>query len=286
MIPAPTPEELVIEIAQTRSWCLDPIVLVEGPTDSRVLERLLDRDVRILPCFGRKELQDVKWGAHNQSRLLGIYDRDQDDLLNGDVSDPDLFAWDHSDRETTILCSKAFDRYVGVACVPAMVQGFVATNSFCCLAEALLAGAAELGGLRLLSRRHGLRLNFARVRLSGCTVPGSLSFDVRQVIDEVLGSPGWMSPSASLSAGDLEAGARAEAVRHDRRRLVRGHDAIELFVCGLAGVLAVHDKPPLLEVVERRISDEFKVDDFRETLLCGALAGWESRNLGVRLLRG
>ncbi|MBU1865051.1 MAG: DUF4435 domain-containing protein [Actinobacteria bacterium] len=261
-----------------------PIVLVEGPSDKTVLERFVADGVGFIVCYGKPLLLGAIQLINTLGGVgfVGVVDRDHDELLGRPLSHPDVIAWDHTDLETTVLCSPALDRYVSHTCSLDKVSSFLEDSPHVSIREALLDGAAEMGALRLLSERDGLNLPFDQVDLSRHLDTPRLRFKIDGAAGAVL------QAARGSQAGLPYLVERVREVRSrtgDPRRVVNGHDASLVLTASLKRVLASYgNEAPSTRFVEGSLLAAFTLEDFTATAMYFALTHWQTVNPGYKLL--
>ena len=106
-----TPDDICNQISMNRSLFKGTIILSEGNTDQRLYEKFIQKeDVRIIPAHSKSNVINVsnKMAARHDSKIIGIVDRDLDDLKGKRVNPP-LFYTDYRDMEMMLINSTSID---------------------------------------------------------------------------------------------------------------------------------------------------------------------------------
>lgn len=253
------------------------IVIVEGPTDSRTLERMLSpRSRRVVA--GTKSLVYGAIERINEAAgvgIIGVADRDFDTIL-GREEHPYVLSWDRRDLEMTVVYSEAFDILMAELCSTEKVTRFVENVGAKSLRDALIERLALLGATRVVSERDGLRLPFRDVPMDRCIDRNTLEVDVGRVIRSCL----QMKHDHQRGSGEiLELSREVCDSTADKSWLVTGHDVAFLMAAGLAKCLGSHgNRRPSPEVIEAALLSAFSPEMFRRTELFDRLRRWESAN--------
>lgn len=253
------------------------ILIVEGSSDLRLLERLLSPKAGFVMAGGKPRVL----GALERIRslggtgFLGVVDRDFGSLEGVALPD-DVFTWDHHDLEITLVASDAFEILVRHFCVENKLIGFLGNPTCDRLRAALLNVAGPLGALRGLSARDSMGLPFDRINLPRYIDRRTLTVNFPRLVRAVLQE----RYRSQQGANDLiQACLNMIDGCHDLRDVVRGHDLLTIMAVGLEGAFASFgDAAPTCVVLEATLMSIFAMEHFRSTSLYTQLNDWAARN--------
>ncbi|MGY8634286.1 DUF4435 domain-containing protein [Bradyrhizobium sp. 14AA] len=140
------------------------VLVLEGETDARVFDRLIDHSACDLEIgFGRKNVIGAIDLLEDEGFVgfAGVVDADFDRLIGAKIDLENLFLTDCHDL--TIFSSPALERYLAEYADPELLSAQYQSD-FQALRNAILAASLELSLCRLVSQRDGLRLYFQDLR--------------------------------------------------------------------------------------------------------------------------
>ena len=106
-----TPDDICNQISMNRSLFKGTILVTEGSTDQRLYSKFVEpKGAKILPAYSKSNVINVlrKMESRRDGKVLGIVDRDLDDL-KGKTVVPPLFYTDNRDMEMMLIVSNALD---------------------------------------------------------------------------------------------------------------------------------------------------------------------------------
>jgi hypothetical protein len=267
--------EIATEVIFLRTASNKAAVIVEGSSDIKLFERLLDLEkCEVISADGRdnalivaKELQD-----HGFEGFLTIIDNDQDHALGRDVSNENVFYCDENDVETMLFRSDALNSILVEWGSPSKID---AKDGISNIRDNIAACAKVLGAIRFYAREKGLALKFEGISF-GFVCRQTLDIDLSDVVGKIYNH----SRMAKSSYGDEVAAISVIVSQaNDHWSLVSGHDLCTILgkalqgYCGSAGAL---DCRP--EIIERLLRLSYTKEYFVQTSLYGRIRAWEWAN--------
>lgn len=272
------------EIALLRDVYHGSVLLVEGASDGRLMEKLKapGDHCRVVPAFGKeralKALKLLRERALAE-RLLVMVDADYW-RLTGDVpTDPDIVVTDFHDIEMDIAMSAALDAVVAELANKKSVAEFERSHG-APLREVMLAQLAQLSVLKYASHRQRLPLKFSAVEISEFIDEQSAEIDTDAYLRAVLDA----SPGDVALADVLACGASVRLSGSDLPQAVRGHDFTALLAIALRHILG--SCPPGVasaDVVETMFRLAFGREHLERSDLYRSITDWQDRSGGVVL---
>ncbi len=287
-------DDLAGEVRMARA--LDPraVLIVEGATDARFLERFADHEhCYVLAAHDRQRAVAVLrvLNAVQFPGVLAIVDADFGRITGTLETEPNMLFCDGHDLEMMLIRSQALDRVVAEHSSEMKLSAFLATRKPQVVLATLLAQAClPIGSLLLISARQNLGLNFEGLTFKDFVDSESLEIDLTKLIRSVMNK-------SSRHDSQLAAQIRQEvstAVSHTTQiwDMARGHDCVELLVFALRFTIGTKksktdDRKPIPindDLLERELRLAFSEADFAVTLLFEGIDVWESANADYRVV--
>jgi hypothetical protein len=259
------------------------ILILEGETDARVFDRLIDQtacDIEI--GFGRKNVIEAIDLLEDEGfvGVVGIADADFDRLIGVQHNLENLCLTDCHDLDLTIFASPALETYLAEYADPKLLEAEYKSD-FQSLRAAILASSLELSFCRLVSERDGLRLYFKDLRHDQY-IDLDLAVDVHLLTSEIIRRSRTRCTVDQLKRLiSVETGAN-----HDLYQVANGHDVAAVLGIALRKLLgcrrAVHTWASEIEA-GLRLAFDWKAATNTELFKC--LRVWEANNKPYRIFR-
>lgn len=272
---------IAAEVRLLRQVKKGSIVLVEGGSDSRLLERFVDKmRCEIEVAFGKTNVIEALDLLEDEGfeGVLAIVDADFDRILGVTYSLVNLFLTDVHDLDLMIFMSNALDRYVREHQkenkFSINFQGDINT-----LRARVLYAAMPLALFKLCSLRKDLRLSFKSFRHDDFTQL-DLSTDENKVGGALL-----ERSIAGVTIDKLMSWFIQERARdHDLLQVVNGHDVSAMLGISLRDLLASKRREQTwASEVESGLRLTYTEADFWDSQLYALLAGWQKSNPPYRI---
>lgn len=141
------------------------VVVVEGPSDKRLLDRISEKRWATFPAGTRDEVVATVSGALELgvAKVVGLIDRDFDDLADS-LSDTDLpiVTFDEADLEAALIRGEYFDHLVSEI---ASSKKVASNGGISELRRLAITFATLIGSIRRQNAIHGWGINFDSVEL-------------------------------------------------------------------------------------------------------------------------
>jgi hypothetical protein len=257
------------------------IVLVEGDTDLRLFQHLLDVDIdRFINCYGKeRSLETIE--ATDKADIHGILcivDADWGRLTGALHPSPNVVVSDFHDFEVMLIYSSALERLL----IEEGSRDKIKTHNEAgrSVIEIVTAACIPLGCLRFYShisgaalRFDGLRYRHLGRRLEKVTVEKA----VKEVFDHTQRYAGLEDAATFIETFDTSA--------IDIRDLVCGHDLSAAL--GIALQSLIGSRPAthcVASELEAKLRIGFSREDFIQTSIYVAIQSWQQRNPPFRCL--
>jgi hypothetical protein len=269
------------EIRMLRTQHKGSFIVVEGWSDARVYEELLDASVcRVMVAYNKENAITalrILYDCAFEGALV-IIDADFDRVLDRTLQGNTFYSDGH-DLEVMLLSSNAVYRLLKELGSEEKIKEFERAQSSD-LIGALFRKAMPLSRLRLLSLSKGLSLDFDGLQFSHFTDRNSLDIDVEQLATIL------MSRSKSFVGlrDDLIHNLTELDVFTDLNEMCVGHDILELLAIGLRKCVgSCKAVDCTAELLGRLLRLAYSFDDFVTTNLYKELRRWEHENRTYRL---
>jgi len=225
-----TPDDICNQIMMNRSLFKGMIVIAEGNTDQRLYGKFMDpKEARIIPAHSKSNVISVvnRMSARRDGKLLGIIDRDLDDL-KGRLQSAPLFYTDFRDLEMMILNSDALSDVLAEYGDTDRIERFVHQNGR--VLDAIVASAYPLGLLMYVSHLRGYNLNFKNLDFRDFIDRRTLRMDVMRMVQSVIEN----TLGCELNRKNVHRDLMNQEPNHpDKMMIARGHDAVNILLIGL-----------------------------------------------------
>ncbi|MEA2275314.1 MAG: hypothetical protein QOC78_274 [Solirubrobacteraceae bacterium] len=234
-------------------------VVVEGPSDERFVDALLEQRAVIFVAGTRSAVIDVTEEASRRlsvTRLVGVVDRDFDDIVAGaEAAGLPMVAYDGADLEDMLLHSPAGNRLIEEMASSSKLKAYGGASK-------LLADARErviaISRLRSENAREGWGLAFDSVDLRGKVDKDTLEMSVLAICAALK-----VTTECAIEHAQLETAARSEEAErrcpHTGTLLARGRDVLVVIGISLRRLVGSRTKdqtdPHLLAAVLRTAAD-------------------------------
>jgi len=277
----PTPEEIAGEVKMLRTQWPGMIALVEGTSDVRLYERLLDANAwRILPTLGWERLLSALslLLAHGMKRVAGIADRNHRFVMGRAEYHPNLFYTDFHDAEIMMIESPAFDAVIKEYGSELKIRN-LSTNARG-IRSHVYQQARPIACLRYISEKNHIGLRFEKLNVRKFMDKRNVVIDTERLIAHLRGL--WPeNKTLTIVALDAAVAAANEVVEFtDHTTLCCGHDVAAILSLGLRVAWGSHDaKEFTAEDVEKTLRLAYSKEFFESTALCAAIEQWAREEL-------
>ncbi len=259
-------------------------LLVEGHTDSKILDRFCDNGVcSIVVCMGKGNLYEAIEALESSGfqGAIGFADRDFSDIVGYRECEGNVVYTDENDMEVMMLCSGSLDKIldeVGNAdTILKTIEGAGKTAR-----ETIFESASVVGSLRLVSQIKSWSLRFDGmtyrfVKNSSCQL------DKKKTVKHILGRSNLIEGVNEESTLDLVETWLSQ--EKSAKKLCRGHDCVRVLGKALKGAFGNTSQfnnesgARMLEAI-LRLSYEF--GHFCDSRAYDDIRRWE-RNTGFRV---
>jgi hypothetical protein len=240
----PTPNEIANEIRQTRSDLNESFLVVEGATDKRLYNQLIDEgSCKVYVAYGKQNVICVLEILEKDSFIgvLAIVDADFDRLEGKLPDNCNIFLTDTHDLETMIIKSPALEKLLGeYGSVNKIIDKDVR--------QILLNAGIHIGYLRWVSERENLLLKFEGLSFGDFIDDSTLIITVKLMISAVINK----SQKHNLKIDTLQNSINQLCdSTHDPWDICCGHDLVEILSFGLRKAFGTNNanevKPELIE---------------------------------------
>jgi len=251
------------------------IVLVEGDSDLRMFQQLLDMDIdRFITCYGRQRALDTIEATINANVLgvLCIVDADFGRLTGLLPNSLHVVVSDFHDFEVMLMNSKSLERLLIEEGSREKIKA--QTDNGRTVLEIITTACIPLGCLRLYSQITSAALKFEglRYRFLGRRLANIQRRDVvKEVFDNTGRYVGLKEANEYINAFDVAA--------IDVRELVCGHDLSAAL--GRALQSLVGSRPAIYcaaSELEAKLRMGYSREEFAQTAIHAEILAWEQRN--------
>lgn len=277
------PNLIANEIRMMRSQHKGSFLLVEGSTDARLFERLVDKkNCKVLFSNGKDNALksiDILDKAGFKG-VLAIVDADFWIVENFKVPNSSILTTDAHDLETMFIFSKAFDNVLAefgsTAKLGSIKKG---------LKDIIVELALPIGSFRLISSptRKNLQLKFQGINYDAFIDFRSMKVDLIKLIDEVKAN----SKNSKIDVKKLKIEIENLMVQLNgfTNHICSGHDLVEIFTSILVrGFGNSHSKNLDSNFLSTTLRLAYHFDCFSTTHLYTSIRKWELANAPFRVL--
>ena len=275
-----TADDICNQISMNRSVFKGNIIITEGNTDQRLFNKFVDRsESRIIPAHSKDNVCSVvnKMNSRRDGKVLGIVDRDIDDL-KGRLLSPPIFYTDYRDMEMMLINSPALDGVLLEYGDPDRMDRFV--KQYGSVREVIIASAYHIGLLMYVSYIRGYNLNFKDLNFRSFISRKDLSLDVQEMVQEVIRNTSGCELSFRGVVKDLIS---FESKYPNKVAISRGHDSVDILIIGLKDVFGTYNSSYLnAGSLGGALRLSYTSDLFVKTKVYAETARWaESRNTKI-----
>jgi hypothetical protein len=278
-----TSHDVANTVRMVRTLHRGSIVIVEGDTDLRVYERLVDSgNCRLIPAFGKHNalaaIRDLEVSSFRGTAAIV----DSDFWLLDSVAPPgnNVLVTDSHDLESMILSSPALDRVTGE---------LVSRGRFARLGmrirDLLLTCALPLGYFRwLVSPTKGnVPLRFKEVPPGSFLSRGTLRPDVHRMVRVTNANSGRILANEALMSKTIAQLVSNRA--HDPWHVCSGHDMVRILSFGLRTEFGNRrGRAATTDLVDAMLRLAYEASFFSTTKLRKSIADWEMANPPFKVL--
>lgn len=273
------------EAKMTRTRFAGALLIVEGPTDHRFLERFLAAGcVEQLVAHGKGNALDAMTllAAEGVSGVLAFVDADFDRLEGTLPADPNVIVSDHHDVEMMLLMSQSLSKLLKEYGSEDKLGKLIAGSQAASVLEHIQQQCACLGELRYCNHQQGWKLRFKGMDHLKFIDGRTLTVDMTKALCLVFANTGPTLVKVAEVELELPAQPRAENLAD----FCNGHDCTHMLAIGLRQCLGSHSKSiACLENVERLLRIGYEEADFAASGVVAAVREWEANNKGFSVLR-
>ena len=279
-----TADDIANNIRMIRSSHNGVILIVEGHTDVRVYERLINNtQCMFIPAHGKETAINVltKLEIDKFKGILTIVDADFWRLDGIKPDSMNLLLTDTHDLETTMLSSNALDKVISEFGSIPKIKKHVDS-----IPDRLLNCALPIGLFRWLSSptKENWGLKFKNMEFDCFLDDEKLKVDINNLIKEVKTN----SDDFSLSDKDIKLKIDSlieTKINHDPWQVCSGHDMIQILAIGLENIFGNHRSKNIdMDKVDGILRLSYEFSHFNETHLHDAIKDWERDNQPFKVL--
>jgi len=272
-------QTLATEVRLHRASFRGCILLVEGPSDEFLYERLVSKDqCIILTASSRENIEGalVELSASHVAGVLGLVDRDYDEVNDQDY-EKNIIRTEENDLEMTIICSPALDAVLKAYGSTIKISK-IETATEKKVRDILFECAAVIGAVRVLSKGNELNFRFAgmRWRFNAST---NVEIDVDRQYNQILARSdtvvGWDLTRLKKEAEVVLIS--AESVKN----LCRGHDVVRVLARALRKMLgsdSQFDSEDRVINLEKSLRLAYSLEYFRKSNIYSRIIRWEEHS--------
>jgi len=277
-----TTDDICNQISMNRSVFKGTVLLSEGNTDQRLYGKFIQKEnVRIIPAHSKSNVINVinKMTSRRDGKIVGIIDRDLDDL-KGRTVNPPVFYTDYRDLEMMLITSSALDDVLAEYGDSERMERF--RKQFGDIRECIISAAYPIGLLMFISFIRGYNLNFKNLNFRDFTEKKGLKVDLNKMIQAVIENTDGCELSRRNVLKDLQ---YKQSDYTQKDQIARGHDAVNVLLIGLKDNFGSYNAINLNGGgLAGALRLSFSEADFKKTDLYKASKDWcDSR--GIRLWR-
>jgi hypothetical protein len=260
------------------------VLVVEGSDDRKLFAKLVHlHRCSIVGAYGKDNVLKVVSildGSGFQG-MLGIADKDFDEIENIEHTSANLIFTDEHDLECMMIRSEALFRLLIENATEHKLQEFEAREG--AVQDALLNRAQVIGCARLISRRHNLNLDFDEMKFRFIN-DENLRLDVDRLVNQIVSRTTQCTVTRSALRQLIES---EMAENHDAWQISSGHDIVSILAIAIRrciGSATSAEADPTLIASKLRLA--YSVEDFHSTSMFFAICSWEARHPQFAFIRG
>jgi len=270
-----TPDRIANSIRLLRGDHEGVFLIVEGPSDKLIYERLVNKqEVRVTIASGKNnaiKALSILEKEDNFRRVVAVIDADFSRIEQQIPDSNNLFLTDEHDLEMMLIKSAAFDKLLKERGSEEKIKAFTED-----IRETLLKLGQEIGKLRWLSLRNKLDLKFEGLNFKNFIDKENLSINIDKLIISIKNNSQKPSLDEQQIKQDLSV---ISDENHDPWQLCCGHDFIDILAIALCKVLGTWNANDVkTEVLERELRLAYELSYFYETQIYTLMINWQSNH--------
>jgi hypothetical protein len=260
------------------------VLVVEGNDDKKLFAKLVQPDrCSIVWAYGKHNVVKVIsiLDGSGFDGVLGIADKDFDEIENITYTSSNLIFTDEHDAECMMIRSEALFRLLIENATENKLRVFEAREG--AIRNVLLNRAQVLGCARFISKRRELSLDFDGLKFRFIH-DETLKVDVERLVNQLISRTTQCTvtrPELSQLIDDMM------KENYDPWHICCGHDIISILAIALRrciGSATSVEAEPILVASKLRLA--YGVEDFRTTLMFSAICSWEAQHRQFAFIRG
>lgn len=263
------------------------VIYVEGNTDFDYFYNFFDKSkCHIEGCRGKSTVIQIinKSNERKYKGVIGILDKDYDQLLSRLQIIPNLFYTDEHDMECMILKTEVFERLINKFTDSKKCKNINLEEDQ--IQSEIISIGKKMGAIRRYNELFNLGISFKELNFEDY-LDDELLFDVDKIIEIILRAYRFSDPVQVEE--DLN---KEISIDYDTWQVCRGHDITELVKIfftrdGLPNIGNPKSQKEIntLEKVEDLIQIAYGTNDFKRTELYSELNKWEKNNSDYEFLK-
>lgn len=259
-------------------------VVCEGATDSRLLRRFVDHSACQLIVAHEKEtvLDAIKiLDDGGVPGCVAVIDADFDRQNGISYGSGNIIATAVHDLDVLLFFSPALDKLLDEYGSTEKIRAFE-DRSLLSVRDAILAAAAEIGTLRIISERRGLAFDFDALKFNDFIDRDNLNLSRVSLIEAIRNA----SRRHDLDAAELLNWCNEiHACSYPVCDIANGHDVTRILAIALRKAIgSVNPSVVTAEWLEAQLRIAYEASWFRTDPLHHALAAWEQLNPPYKVL--
>ena len=272
---------IAAEVRMERQKHKGSFLLVEGATDMKRLERLIDENVcAFVNCFGKDNVLEAIEQIYDDGILgvLGMVDADFDRTLGRLVPHEGVVHSDTHDFDLDTATTTALERYLREVASEAKLVQFGGPRG---LLEFLLDAIRPLSAMRFSNEKH--QLGYVLKDLKIDEFFNGQRIDIDLMVESVSQGKLGRSENKNVLRNHID---RYASSNLDRLQLSCGHDFCYALGISLRNIAGDRRAPQTWRSeIEMHLRLAMDADHFRETEACSGIGQWEDENAPYRVLR-
>ena len=275
-----TADDICNQISMNRSVFKGTVLITEGNTDYRLYSKFVDsRDVRIIPAHSKNNVTKVvnKMSSRRDGKILGIVDRDLDEL-KGRILSPPIFYTDYRDLEMMLINSAALDDVLTEYADQDRLERFKKQNGG--IRDVVIEACYPLGLLMYVSYIRGYNLNFKDLDFRDFVDRRTLRTDIQKMVNTVI----MNTLGSELSRKNIIKDLQWQMEDHEEKeKIARGHDSVDVLMIGLRDIFGSYNANNINEgALGGALRLAYSPDDFRKSSLYTESRKWADSR-GIKL---
>ena len=275
---------IAAEVRLLRQLHKGTILLVEGQTDDRVLDRFVNpAECEIEIGFGKKNVIEALDRLEDEGfpGVVAVVDADFDRVLNIKYGLEGLCVTDHHDLDLVIFASTALDRFVAERADADLFEKELGSKVNL-LRDRIIEAALPFSYARLASERRGLNLYFGDFEHENYVDDATLSVDLEAMANDLIARSKTTCAKEQLTK--FINGEKASPP--DKYDVTNGHDVAAILGIALRKWIGNRRKQQTwASEVEAGLRLAFDWEAMAQTRVRACLEGWANDNPPYRVFR-